>query len=131
MIKELGTEFSEKSCFRRIRYSKTKAILALAKLNGGHVKMKLKTKQTKTPMSQVKSLVRSLFHTKTSRKNKLIATGIILYIISPIDFVPDFIPVVGYADDVILPILFLVANKLLSDDTQMNSTKVRKEAEKV
>lgn len=93
--------------------------------------MKLKTKQAKTPMAQVKSLILSLFNTKTSGKKKLIVAGIILYIISPIDFVPDFIPVVGYADDVILPILFLVANNLLSDDTQMNSTQVRKEAEKV
>lgn len=93
--------------------------------------MKMKTKQTKTPMSQVKSLILSLFHTKTSGKKKLMVAGIILYIISPIDFVPDFIPVVGYADDVILPILFLVANKLLSEDTQTNSTQVRKEAEKV
>ncbi|AEB30752.1 conserved hypothetical protein [Carnobacterium sp. 17-4] len=56
--------------------------------------------------------------------------GIILYIISPIDFIPDFIPVVGYADDVILPILLLVANKLLSDDTQTNTAQIRKEAEK-
>ena len=73
--------------------------------------MKMKTKQTKTPMSQVKSLILSLFNTKTSGKKKLMVAGIILYIISPIDFVPDFIPVVGYADDVILPILLLVANK--------------------
>lgn len=93
--------------------------------------MKMKTKQMKTPMSQVKSLIFSLFNTKTSGKKKLMVAGIILYIISPIDFVPDFIPVVGYADDVILPILFLVANKLLSEDLQPNTPQVRKEAEKV
>ncbi|WP_051910414.1 YkvA family protein [Carnobacterium pleistocenium] len=93
--------------------------------------MKMKTKQMKTPMSQVKSLILSLFNTKTSGKKKLMVAGIILYIISPIDFVPDFIPVVGYADDVILPILFLVANKLLSEDLQPNTPQVRKEAEKV
>lgn len=92
--------------------------------------MKMKTKQTKTPMSQVKSLILSLFNTKTSGKKKLMVAGIILYIISPIDFVPDFIPVVGYADDVILPILLLVANKLLSDDTDGSSGQLRKEAEK-
>lgn len=92
--------------------------------------MKMKTKQTKTPMSQVKSLILSLFNTKTSGKKKLMVAGIILYIISPIDFVPDFIPVVGYADDVILPILLLVANKLLSDDTENATTQIRKEAEK-
>ena len=93
--------------------------------------MKMKTKQNKTPMSQVKSLILSLFNTKTSGKKKLMVAGIILYIISPIDFIPDFIPVVGYADDVILPILLLVANKLLSDDTQTNTAQIRKEAEKV
>ena len=92
--------------------------------------MKIKTKQTKTPMSQVKSLILSLFNTKTSGKKKLMVAGIILYIISPIDFAPDFIPVVGYADDVILPILLLVANKLLSDDTDASSGQLRKEAEK-
>ena len=81
-------------------------------------------------MSQVKSLILSLFNTKTSGKKKLMVAGIILYIISPIDFVPDFIPVVGYADDVILPILLLVANKLLSDDTENATTQIRKEAEK-
>ena len=93
--------------------------------------MKMKTKQNKTPMSQVKSLIISLFNTKTSGKKKLMVAVIILYIISPIDFIPDFIPVVGYADDVILPILLLVANKLLSDDTQTNTAQIRKEAEKV
>ena len=93
--------------------------------------MKMKTKQNKNPMSQVKSLIISLFNTKTSGKKKLMVAGIILYIISPIDFIPDFIPVVGYADDVILPILLLVANKLLSDDTQTNTAQIRKEAEKV
>jgi len=131
LIKESNIEFIRKSCFRLIHCSENEAILTVSKSNGGHVKMKLKTKQAKTPMAQVKSLILSLFNTKTSGKKKLMAAGIILYIISPIDFVPDFIPVVGYADDVILPILFLVANKLLSDDTQMNSTQVRKEAEKV
>ena len=29
--------------------------------------------------------------------------GGLLYIISPIDGIPDFIPVLGYVDDVILP----------------------------
>lgn len=90
----------------------------------------MKTKQNRTPMSQVKSLIHSLFNTKISGKKKLIVVGIILYIISPIDFIPDFIPVVGYADDVILPILLLVANNLLSDNTQTSTAQIRKEAEK-
>jgi uncharacterized membrane protein YkvA (DUF1232 family) len=33
---------------------------------------------------------------------RLLILGLIFYLILPIDFVPDFIPVLGYADDVIV-----------------------------
>ncbi len=33
---------------------------------------------------------------------KLLATGIAAYALSPIDLIPDFIPVIGYLDDLIL-----------------------------
>lgn len=93
--------------------------------------MKMIQKQKKTPMTQVKSLILSLFSTKVSGKKKLMVAAIIFYIISPIDFIPDFIPVAGYADDVILPILLIVANKLLSDNSEVKNNNVIKEAEKV
>lgn len=93
--------------------------------------MKMIQKQKKTPMTQVKSLVLSLFSTKVSGKKKLMVAAIIFYIISPVDFIPDFIPVAGYADDVILPILLIIANKLLSDNTEVKNNNVIKEAEKV
>ena len=56
---------------------------------------------------------------------------IILYIISPIDIIPDFIPMAGYADDVLLPILFLVAEKLLSDGAIEEHERPIKEAKKI
>lgn len=93
--------------------------------------MKMIQKQKKTPMTQVKSLVLSLFSTKVSGKKKLMVAAIIFYIISPIDFIPDFIPVAGYADDVLLPILLIIANKLLSDNSEVKNNNVIKEAEKV
>ncbi|WP_313468158.1 DUF1232 domain-containing protein [Carnobacterium sp.] len=93
--------------------------------------MKMIQKQKKTPMTQVKSLILSLFSTKVSGKKKLMVAAIIFYIISPIDFIPDFIPVAGYADDVILPILLIVANKLLSDNSEVKNNNIIKEAEKV
>ncbi|MGX7394122.1 YkvA family protein [Carnobacterium mobile] len=93
--------------------------------------MKMIQKQKKTPVKQVKSLVLSLFSTKVSGKKKLMVAAIIFYIISPIDFIPDFIPVAGYADDVLLPILLIIANKLLSDNTEVKNNNVIKEAEKV
>lgn len=93
--------------------------------------MKLHKKQRKTPMAQIKSLMMSLFDAKVETRRKVMVLGIILYILSPIDLIPDFIPMVGYADDVILPILLIIAEKLLSGDTDSEPVRVRKNAEKV
>ena len=38
---------------------------------------------------------------------KALLAGLLAYLVSPIDLVPDFIPVLGYADDAILVILVL------------------------
>jgi len=44
---------------------------------------------------------------------RLLVAGIVAYAISPIDLVPDFIPVIGYLDDLILlPIAISLAIKL-------------------
>ena len=45
---------------------------------------------------------------------KLLVTLIVAYIISPIDLIPDFIPVFGFLDEVILiPIALTLALKLM------------------
>lgn len=93
--------------------------------------MKFHKKQQKTPMSKIKSLAMSLFDAKVETKKKVMVAGIILYILSPVDIIPDFVPMVGYADDILLPILLLVAEKLLSGDDESEPVRVRKEAEKV
>lgn len=47
---------------------------------------------------------------------KLLIGLIVLYALSPIDLIPDFIPVLGYLDEVILlPILIGLALKLMPD----------------
>ncbi len=52
---------------------------------------------------------------------KILAGGVVAYAISPIDLIPDFIPVIGYLDDVIIvPIgialtLRLVPREVLAD----------------
>lgn len=93
--------------------------------------MKMKVIQNKVPLFQSKKIVASLFNKKISNKNKLMAIAIIVYIISPFDFIPDFIPLVGYADDVILPILLLITNKLLTENNGSINNKVIKQAEKI
>ena len=45
---------------------------------------------------------------------KLFVAGIVAYALSPIDLIPDFIPVIGYLDDLILlPIAITFAIKLI------------------
>ncbi len=45
---------------------------------------------------------------------KLLVAGIVAYALSPIDLIPDFVPVLGYLDDLILiPIGIAVAIKLI------------------
>jgi hypothetical protein len=49
--------------------------------------------------------------------SKALALVTIAYALSPIDFIPDFIPVLGYLDDVILlPSLIAVTIKLIPNE---------------
>ncbi|MBW4964139.1 DUF1232 domain-containing protein [Sulfitobacter sp. CW3] len=48
---------------------------------------------------------------------KIMAAFVATYALSPIDLIPDFIPIVGYLDDVILvPLGILLAVRLVPDD---------------
>jgi uncharacterized membrane protein YkvA (DUF1232 family) len=53
-------------------------------------------------------------HPLTPWYAKLLAAGIVAYAFSPIDLIPDFIPVLGYLDDLILiPIGIALAIRLV------------------
>ena len=41
-------------------------------------------------------------HPRTPWVAKLVAAGVVAYALSPIDLIPDFIPVLGFLDDLIL-----------------------------
>jgi len=48
---------------------------------------------------------------------KAVAITVAAYALPPIDFIPDFIPVIGYLDDVILlPLGILLAVRLIPDE---------------
>jgi len=52
-------------------------------------------------------------HPETPRAAKLVAIAVIAYAVSPIDLIPDFIPVLGQLDDLILlPLGVALAVKL-------------------
>jgi uncharacterized membrane protein YkvA (DUF1232 family) len=63
-------------------------------------------KSWKTKSKQVKTEVYALYlayrHPGTPWYAKFLAALIIGYALSPIDLIPDFIPVVGYLDDLII-----------------------------
>jgi uncharacterized membrane protein YkvA (DUF1232 family) len=47
---------------------------------------------------------------------RVLAGGVAIYALSPIDLIPDFIPVIGTIDDIILvPLGFLLVRKLIPE----------------
>ena len=52
--------------------------------------------------TQLIALWKLVRHPATPRPAKWAALAVLAYAISPIDLVPDFIPVLGYADDAIV-----------------------------
>ena len=60
---------------------------------------------------------------------KLVALGVAAYALSPIDLIPDFVPVLGYLDDVIIvPLGILLVLKLIPSDLM---TEFRAEAAQI
>lgn len=73
------------------------------------IKEKISTLKIKTSQVYV-----ALKHKKTPWYAKVLAYITIAYALSPIDLIPDFIPVLGYLDDlVILPLLIFLTIKLI------------------
>jgi uncharacterized membrane protein YkvA (DUF1232 family) len=55
-------------------------------------------------------------HSATPMSAKLITVLVVAYALSPIDLIPDFIPIIGFVDDVLLlPIGIWLAIKLIPD----------------
>lgn len=77
-------------------------------------KLKQKAKQLK---SQLYILYLASRHPGTPWYVKALAAVIIAYAISPIDLIPDFIPVLGFLDDIILlPLGIYAVFKLIPKD---------------
>lgn len=58
-----------------------------------------------------------LKHTLTPLAAKIMAGITVCYALSPIDLIPDFVPILGYLDDVIiLPLLITLTLKLIPQE---------------
>lgn len=56
-------------------------------------------------------------HPRTPRGAKLLALAVAAYALSPIDLIPDFIPVLGYLDDLlVVPLGILLVTRMLPAD---------------
>ena len=76
--------------------------------------LKEKAKQLKT---DIPAIFLALKDKKTPWFAKLLAALTVAYALSPIDFIPDFIPILGYLDDlIILPSLVALTIKFIPLD---------------
>jgi uncharacterized membrane protein YkvA (DUF1232 family) len=86
--------------------------------------LKERAKQLKT---DIPAVFIALKRKETPVSAKILAAITIAYALSPIDIIPDFIPVFGYLDDVILlPVLIALTVRLIPKDI---FAECRKEAE--
>ena len=78
------------------------------------MKLQERTKKLKT---DIPAVFLALKDKKTPWYAKLFAALTVAYALSPIDLVPDFIPVLGYLDDlIILPLLVTLTVKFIPAD---------------
>ncbi len=64
--------------------------------------------------AQVATVFFAMKHPQTPWLAKALGTVVVVYALSPIDLIPDFIPVIGYLDDlIILPVLITLTIKLI------------------
>ena len=76
--------------------------------------LKQRAKQLK---KDIPAVFLALKHKKTPVIAKILAAVTVGYALSPIDLIPDFIPVLGYLDDLILlPAMVALTVKLIPDE---------------
>lgn len=63
----------------------------------------------KRVMMEARIMLRALRDPRTPVSARLIAIGILLYIISPFDLIPDYVPLIGLLDDLLVAAIGTIA----------------------
>jgi uncharacterized membrane protein YkvA (DUF1232 family) len=86
----------------------------------------MKIDQWKSWVKKIKGEIFALYYAYQNNKTpfiaKLVAFLVVAYAFSPIDLIPDFIPILGYLDDLILlPLGVALAIKLIPQEILIQS----------
>ena len=68
------------------------------------------------------TFLRMMLNSQIPFKYKLLPILAVLYVVSPFDFLPDFIPMIGWADDLIVLILAIFAFIGLSSKNNLHNS---------
>ena len=89
--------------------------------------MRKLTERAKKLKTDIPAVFLALKEKRTPWYAKIIAAVVVVYALSPIDLIPDFIPVLGYLDDLLLlPLLVALTVKFIPKDVLERN---RKQAE--
>jgi len=78
----------------------------MTRMGGWKVSMRGSAKRV---MMEARILLRALRDPRTPAAPRLIAIGIALYIVSPFDLIPDYVPLIGLLDDLIVAVIGIIA----------------------
>lgn len=81
------------------------------------MRMSKLTERAKKLKTDIPAVFLALKEKQTPWYAKIIAAAVVVYALSPIDLIPDFIPVLGYLDDlIILPALIAWCVRCIPDN---------------
>jgi len=80
-------------------------------------------------VDQIQALYIASRDPRTSWWTKLLIAGLLAYALSPIDLIPDFIPILGYLDDfILLPLGIYLVSNIIPEDLWQECLSIAKES---